>query len=64
MKTKYYWVDQDGIVDKEYELEIRGEAGKRKGERLVWVRKIGSDDLPVGKPEKVYYSDLLSVGGV
>lgn len=54
-----YEVDPDGNVLKDRVLEVRGTDLTLRGEGAYWVREIGENGLPFGKPEKVFAADVV-----
>lgn len=61
MEKRYWVIDPDGFFETDTEYVIRGEAGTRHDNRLVWGRKINKDGSPFGKPERMYFCDLHEI---
>lgn len=57
INARYWIIDPDGFIIRDDEWQIVKEAGPR----MYWMKKIGSDGLPAGKPEKIWRCDIKKV---
>lgn len=47
---KVYSVDPDGMIETDTVYEVRGTDANIKGDPAVWLRELGANGLPIGRP--------------